>query len=360
MAELTEVIVTAGLFPFAFSLGRGHRSADSYVCTIGTLNQMATEDARKLFVAGLPESITEDALREVFEATGGKVTDVSLPRDRATGRVRGFGFVTFSTSEEAGAARDALDGSLQGGRPISVRPFSSEPPRREGGPTLGDGPRGPSPSAGGAGAAQEDRTLYVGNLPYDVSQQEVTSLFTDNSLGAPVRIHLPVGPDGRLRGFGFVTCASAESANEALAVLCNLDVRGRRLMVNIAHPRGERPAGAAPRAPREGGYGGGGGGYAGGGGGYSGGGAPAGASAGAGGGGGTGTGYSSEAAPGDPARPADGRRTRNFGPPAPPGGSGGDWADKKKKKRGKGGGEAGGRRERGGGGRSWSSDPDDE
>jgi RNA recognition motif-containing protein len=56
---------------------------------------MATEDARKLFVAGLPESITEDALREVFEATGGKVNDVSLPRDRATGRVRGMGLVTF-------------------------------------------------------------------------------------------------------------------------------------------------------------------------------------------------------------------------------------------------------------------------
>ena len=94
---------------------------------------MATEDARKLFVAGLPESITEDALREVFEATGGKVTDVSLPRDRATGRVRGFGFVTFASPEEAATARDSLDGSLQAGRPISVRPFSSEPPRREGG-----------------------------------------------------------------------------------------------------------------------------------------------------------------------------------------------------------------------------------
>ena len=69
---------------------------------------MATEDARKLFVAGLPESITEDALREVFEATGGKVTDVSLPRDRATGRVRGFGFVTFASSEEGVSTRLAI------------------------------------------------------------------------------------------------------------------------------------------------------------------------------------------------------------------------------------------------------------
>lgn len=326
---------------------------------------MATEDARKLFVAGLPESITEDALREVFEATGGKITDVSLPRDRATGRVRGFGFVTFSSSEEAATARDSLDGSLQGGRPISVRPFSSEPPRREGGPgpERGDAsgpPRGPSGGGGGGGpggAGQEDRTLYVGNLPYDVSQQEVSALFTDNALAAPVRIHLPVGPDGRLRGFGFVTCATADAANQSLNTLRNLDVRGRRLMVNIAHPRGERPPGAGPgmsaRPPREGGgFGGGGfggapgGGFGGGGGGFSG--AP--------------PRFSPDAPAEDPSGarpPPDARRARNFGPPAPPGGGGGDWADKKKKKGRKGGEAAGAKRERGGGGRNWGSGDDD-
>ncbi|HKY40229.1 MAG TPA: hypothetical protein VJN18_30045 [Polyangiaceae bacterium] len=293
---------------------------------------MATEDARKLFVAGLPESITEDALREIFEATGGKVTDVSLPRDRATGRVRGFGFVTFSSPEEATTARDSLDGSLQAGRPISVRPFSSEPPRREGG-AVRDRPDAPG-GGGGGGAGQEDRTLYVGNLPYDVTQQEVTALFTDNQLAAPVRIHLPVGPDGRLRGFGFVTCASSEVANQSLSTLRNLDVRGRRLMVNIAHPRGERPAGPAPRGPRSEGFAGGG--------------EPR---------------YVPEPPPADAsARPVDGRRARNFGPPAPPGG-GSDWDDKKKKKKGRRGtegGAAGAKRERGGGGRHWNSDPDDE
>ncbi len=306
---------------------------------------MPTEDARKLFVAGLPESITEDALREIFEATGGSVTDLSLPRDRATGRVRGFGFVTFSSSEEASAARDSLDGSLQAGRPISVRPFSSEPPRREAGMPRersegGGGGPGFGGGGGGAGAGQEDRTLYVGNLPYDVSQQEVSALFTDNALSAPVRTHLPIGPDGRLRGFGFVTCASAEAANQALGVLRNLDVRGRRLMVNIAHPRGERPAGVgASRPPRsDGGFGAG----------------P------------TEPRFPSEGGspPPDAGRPVDPRRARNFGPPAPPGGSGGDWADKKKKKGRKGGegggGAAGGRRERGGGGQRWGSDPDDE
>lgn len=202
---------------------------------------MATADARKLFVAGLPESITEDVVRQLFEATGGKVVEVSLPKDRATGKVRGFGFVTFSDPDQATRARDALDGTMQAGRAISVRPFSSEPPKR--------GERGESRSEFPAAQASEDRTLYVGNLPYDTSQQELSQLFDENDAGQVARIHLPVGPDGRLRGFGFVTLASSEAVNQAIVALRNADLRGRRLMINIAHPRGERPTG--PGGPSE-------------------------------------------------------------------------------------------------------------
>jgi len=305
---------------------------------------MATEDARKLFVAGLPESISEDVLRQLFEATGGKVVDVSLPRDRATGRPRGFGFVTFATSDEAIAARDNLDGSLQAGRAISVRPFSSEPPRRDGpapgGMSGGGGggyAGGGGGGGGGAGQVTEDRTLYVGNLPYDTSQQEMTQIFADNNVGPVARIHLPIGPDGRLRGFGFITMATAEGANGAITALRNFDLRGRRLMVNIAHPRGAPGApggpGGGPRPPRQEGYGGGGG-------------------------GGGGGGFPPMPPPGMDAggRAPEGRRAR----PAPSGGGGGsDWADKKKKKtRGAAGTEEPRKGERGGGG-SWKSLVDD-
>src|SRR5271165_2319051 len=132
---------------------------------------MANEEA-KLFVAGLPDSISEDVLKQIFEATGGKVVAVSLPKDRMTGRPRGFGFVTLGTPQEAQAARDALDGSMQAGKSISVRPFQAEPPRRDasgGGPRLGGGgpPGAGRPPGGGPQQAPPDRTLYVGNLPYD-------------------------------------------------------------------------------------------------------------------------------------------------------------------------------------------------
>jgi RNA recognition motif-containing protein len=197
---------------------------------------MAIEDERKLFVAGLPESITEDVLRQLFEATGGKVVDVSLPRDRMTGRPRGFGFVTLASAEEASNARMSLDGSLQAGRPMSVRPFQAEAPRR------GDPREGGSPSMGPKAGPMDrgggDRTLYVGNLPYDCAPPQIEELFANYGVGPVVRVHLPSGPDGRPRGFGFITLGSAEAANEAVVALRDADLRGRRLSVSIAHPRG--------------------------------------------------------------------------------------------------------------------------
>ncbi|MFO0672158.1 MAG: RNA-binding protein [Polyangiaceae bacterium] len=269
---------------------------------------MASDDA-KLFVAGLPDSMTEEVLKQVFEGTGGTVINVSLPKDRATGRPRGFGFVTLSTAAEAQTARDMLDGSFQGGRSISVRPFQQEPPKRgEGPPSRGPGgggfersgppsgdrpPRsfgGGGPGGGGGGAAQApDRTLYVGNLPYDCTQQEIETLVTGvTSAGQVVRVHLPMDADGRKRGFGFVTMASSESAKTAATSLSGADLRGRRLVVNLAHPKGDRPP------PREGGFGGGGGGFGGGGGGF--------------GGGGGGGGFGG---------PPGGGGGGGFGPPAP-------------------------------------------
>ncbi len=145
---------------------------------------------------------------------------------------------------------------------------------------------------GGAGgpAGAPDRTLYVGNLPYDATQEEVEGLITGTGAGPVVRVHLPMDPDGRKRGFGFVTMSSADTAKAAIEALRGADIRGRRLVVNLAHPKGERPAGgdrpASSYAGGGGGYSGGGGGYQGGGGGYAGGGGGGGYSGGGGGGGG--------------------------------------------------------------------------
>jgi cold-inducible RNA-binding protein len=73
----------------------------------------------KLFVGNLSFDTTENDLQDAFAAHG-TVTETNLMMDRATGRPRGFGFVTMSTEEEAQKAVEALNGSTLGGRNLTV------------------------------------------------------------------------------------------------------------------------------------------------------------------------------------------------------------------------------------------------
>lgn len=199
---------------------------------------MSVEDERKLFVAGLDESATEQELRQLFESTGGNVEEVVVPRDRATGKIRGFAFLTMATSGDARIAREQLDGSIQAGRSISVREFRGD---RTGGPA--QRPSHPPP--------QEDATLYVGNLPFDATVPEIEGLFRTAGFDDVRRVHLPVDAEGRARGFGFVTLGSAASAKRAADLDREFALRSRSLSVSVARARGTAPPpGGAPRPSR--------------------------------------------------------------------------------------------------------------
>ena len=89
----------------------------------------------KLYVGNLSFETTEAKLRELFAAHG-PVTAVELIMDRATGRPRGFGFVTMETQEGADAAVQALNGQSVDGRDLTVnvaRPREERAPRSGGG-----------------------------------------------------------------------------------------------------------------------------------------------------------------------------------------------------------------------------------
>lgn len=97
--------------------------------------------AKKLFVAGLPYDATEEQIRDEFSGVG-NVVSVNVATDRYSGKSRGFAFVEMSTDEEAKQAIAKLDGTMLGGRRISVA--ESKPrEQREGGerPSAGYGPR---------------------------------------------------------------------------------------------------------------------------------------------------------------------------------------------------------------------------
>ena len=83
----------------------------------------------KLFVGNLSFNTTENDLQDAFAAYG-TVVEANLMMDRATGRPRGFGFVTMSTPEEAQKAIDGLNGKEVDGRALTVnvaRPREERP-----------------------------------------------------------------------------------------------------------------------------------------------------------------------------------------------------------------------------------------
>lgn len=75
--------------------------------------------SNKLFVGNLSFNTTENDLQDAFSAHG-TVTETNLMLDRSTGRPRGFGFVTMSTTEEAQKAVEAMNGTSLDGRALTV------------------------------------------------------------------------------------------------------------------------------------------------------------------------------------------------------------------------------------------------
>ena len=97
--------------------------------------------------------------------------------------------------------------------------------------------------------------LFVGNISYEIITSQLEEVFGEH--GSVVdAIILNDRDTGRSRGFGFVTMATDEEAQKAIDALNGAEFNGRKLAVNVARPREDRPRG-----------GGGGGGYGGGGGG---------------------------------------------------------------------------------------------
>ncbi len=95
---------------------------------------------KKLYVGGLPYSVTEDKLQEIFSAHG-TVESARVITDRFTGRSRGFGFVEMSNEEEAQTAIDSLNGSDLDGRSLTVNEARPQENRGGGGGGGGGGDR---------------------------------------------------------------------------------------------------------------------------------------------------------------------------------------------------------------------------
>ena len=88
--------------------------------------------ATRIYVGGLPYSATEQEINNMFSAHG-TVSSVSLITDKYTGQAKGFGFVEMSTDAESQAAINTLNGTMMGGRNLTVNEAKAREERPRGG-----------------------------------------------------------------------------------------------------------------------------------------------------------------------------------------------------------------------------------
>jgi RNA recognition motif-containing protein len=155
------------------------------------------------------------------------------------------------------------------------------------------------------------KKLYVGNLPFQATEEQLTTLFSQTGVTAANVTLVRDRFSGQPRGFGFVEINNDEEADRAVQGLNGHDFMGRNIVVNEARP------------PREGGGGGAGGG---------------GRRPGGGGGGGFGGGGGGGRGPGGGGRGGSGGGGGGRGPGGGRGGSGGGGRDRDRGDRGGGGG----------------------
>lgn len=101
------------------------------------------------------------------------------------------------------------------------------------------------------------RRLYVGNLPYTSSEDQLTELFSRAGKVDSVRVMRDMAT-GRARGFAFVEMSTDEEAQRAITELHEHKLDGRALVVNEARPKPEGGFGGGGGGGRGRGFGGGG------------------------------------------------------------------------------------------------------
>ncbi|KAJ8765917.1 hypothetical protein K2173_020433 [Erythroxylum novogranatense] len=181
-------------------------------------NEVKNEDATKVYVGGIPYYSTEDDIRSFFEGCG-TMTGVDCMKFPDSGKFRGIAIITFKT--EAAAKRAlALDGADMGGFYLKIKAYKAT--------------RTNKLSNFAPGMVKGYNRIYVGNLPWDVTEDEVRNFFSDSNVSS-----IRFGKDketGEFRGYAHVDF----SDNLSLIMALKLDQRilcGRPIKISCAVPK---------------------------------------------------------------------------------------------------------------------------
>jgi len=207
---------------FPVASGSSENSAHQEFSKVNTKNSdqfpsgNSQESNVEIFIRNLPYQVSENEVRDAFSACG-NISRVSLPMQN--GKSKGFGFVTFASSEGCKKAVEMDQQIKIGSRQISIS-FSKMSSNR-----------GPNPSF----ICEPSQTLFLGNLPETISEDDIRDLFIPASNPSQIRI---ARRDGVFKGFAHVDFESIDDAKKALELHPSLP--GRNLKINYASSRAPR------------------------------------------------------------------------------------------------------------------------
>ncbi|XP_078441961.1 uncharacterized protein LOC144711784 isoform X2 [Wolffia australiana] len=161
--------------------------------------------------------------RDVYEffSRAGKVRDVRLIMDRNSRRSKGVGYIEFYDVMSVPMAI-ALSGQLLRGQPVMVKPSEAEKNLVQ----------STAAAAGGTGPASGvARRLYAGNLPMNITEEQLRLVF--EPFGPVELVQLPLDLETRqCKGYGFIQFSRLEDARAALSLNGQLEIAGRTIKVS--------------------------------------------------------------------------------------------------------------------------------
>ncbi|CAO2161980.1 unnamed protein product [Urochloa humidicola] len=208
----------------AFASGEEEEEASAAVEEEEVGEYVEPPEEAKVYVGNLPYDVDSERLAQLFEQAG--VVEVAeVIYNRETDQSRGFGFVTMSTIEEAEKAVEMFHRYDVNGRLLTVNKAAPRGSRVERPPRQ-------------IGSSSSFR-VYVGNLPWQVDDSRLVQMFSEHGKVVDARVVYD-RETGRSRGFGFVTMATRDELDDAIAALDGQSLDGRALRVNVAEERPPR------------------------------------------------------------------------------------------------------------------------
>ncbi|KAH8158383.1 hypothetical protein CIB48_g9869 [Xylaria polymorpha] len=179
-------------------------------------------DRRTVFVQQLAARLRTKELKEFFEKVG-PVNEAQIVKDRISGRSKGVGYVEFKNEDSVTAALQ-LTGQKLLGIPVIVQLTEAEKNRQV-----------RSTDGSGHGNSVPFHRLYVGNIHFSITEQDLQNVF--EPFGELEFVQLQKDDTGRSRGYGFVQFRDADQAREALEKMNGFDLAGRPIRVGLGNDK---------------------------------------------------------------------------------------------------------------------------